>query len=84
MNFRVGASSAAAATELVVVDLLPQHDVEPDEQFAGEGDLRLGATLVLGTRTLPILTSVSIDGINYIGRNGVDVGTAGSWDARRR
>ena len=32
----------ASAAELVVVDLIAQHDVEPDEEAPGQGHLRFG------------------------------------------
>ena len=32
----------ASAAELVVVDLITQHDVEPDEEAPGQGHLRFG------------------------------------------
>jgi hypothetical protein len=34
---------AAAAAELVVVDTITEHDVEPDKKFAGERDFCLGS-----------------------------------------
>src|SRR5262245_19996272 len=43
MLLSLEASGAAPAPELVVIDLIPEHDVEPHEQFAREGHRRLGA-----------------------------------------
>jgi hypothetical protein len=36
------ASGSASAAELVVVNLIAQHDVEPNEQAPGQGHLRFG------------------------------------------
>jgi hypothetical protein len=36
----------AAALEFLVVNLIAQHDVEAHEEFAGDGDLRLGGVRV--------------------------------------
>src|SRR4030095_2308579 len=36
----------ASAAELGVVDLIAQHDVEPDQQAPGQGHLRFGPAVV--------------------------------------
>jgi hypothetical protein len=36
------ASCVPASAEFVVVDLITQHGVQADQQFAGDGDVRLG------------------------------------------
>jgi hypothetical protein len=43
-QFEAGAAGSASAAVLVVVDLIAEHDVEPDEQPPGQGDLRFGPT----------------------------------------
>src|SRR5262245_13673797 len=43
-QFEAGTSGAASAAVLVVVDLIAEHDVEPDEQAPGQCDLRFGPT----------------------------------------
>jgi hypothetical protein len=40
----------ATAAELVVVDLISQHDVEANEKLAGESDLRLGPSASMQDR----------------------------------
>src|SRR5437870_6364918 len=47
MGTTVLLSRLAAATELLVIDLIAQHDVEPDPKLAGRGDPRLAQSLLL-------------------------------------
>src|SRR5262245_21350811 len=55
MPLTLDASGAAAAPELAVVDLVTEHDVEPNEQFAREGHLRLGAAPPMQYGEVPTL-----------------------------
>jgi hypothetical protein len=38
-----GGSSPPAPAELVIVDVVAQHDEQPHEQLAGDGDFGFGA-----------------------------------------
>jgi hypothetical protein len=49
------AGSLSPSAELVIVDLIAQHDVEPDEQLSGDGDLRPGPPSSVENREIAAL-----------------------------
>src|SRR5262245_3694282 len=43
----LGGRRASTPANLLIVDLIAEHDGEAPEEFAGEGDLRLGTTAAM-------------------------------------
>src|SRR5262245_42100546 len=58
---------AAAAPKFSVVDLVPQHDEEPDEELARDGDLRLRVPAAVAQRAVGAL-EISVDARRVWGR----------------
>ena len=55
----------AAATELLVIDLVAQHDPQPDPQFAGGGDARFAQPLLLQLAPVKALQlGIPTDGVH--------------------